>query len=214
MSCLSVGLLGLAACGGDSSTSDAEERQQQRVAQEISAGRAVFAEHCADCHAIAGRPRNGSTGEYGPNFDQVKPKAAYVRHRIELGGYGMQSFADELTAREKRAVTAYIVAEGGRDVPRGYAVPAGALSAGEAAFRKFCQSCHTIGDDRRTGRPMWPGTNFNNVGQSPERVQHMIDRGEWWMNAMYDRVPRRAAHDVVEYVVATSGRGPDRYQEP
>lgn len=206
-------LFGLASCGG-SSNSDAKDGANGQDPELVVAGARVFATNCASCHAIAGRPHGGTTGEYGVSFDEVRPKASLIAKRIDVGAYGMQSFAGELTENEKAAVTSYLLATAGRDVPTRPVASAADIAAGEGGFGRYCQSCHTIGANRRNGNPTFPGTNFNNVAVSSERAQQMIDRGDWWMPAMYERVPRTTVHDIIAYVVSASGRGRDVYQEP
>lgn len=204
----------LAGCGGSSSDSDAAPKQDPVEARLIAQGREIFGERCQECHAIEGRPRRGTTGEYGPSLDEVKPKRSYIAYRIEWGGPGMGAFSDVLSEVEKLAVTTYLLDVAGRNVPTRPVGTAADIAAGERAFGRYCNSCHTIGDRRATGRFVWHGTNFNNVSVSPERAQWMVDRGDFWMPSQYDNVPRTAVHDIIAYIVSASGRGPDVYEEP
>ncbi|MDW5593501.1 cytochrome c [Conexibacter stalactiti] len=203
----------LAGCGG-SSSSDSEAKQDPVEARLISQGREIFGEKCQGCHAIEGRPRTFTTGEYGPSMDEVKPKGAFIAHMIDNGGGGMQSFADELTEVEKLAVKTYLLDVTGRHVPeRSFGTPA-QIAAGERAFRENCQGCHSIADYRSRRVYEWYGTHFDNVRISVERIQQMMDRGDWWMPGQYDKVPREVTDEIIAYIVATAGRGPDVYKAP
>lgn len=209
----SAALWGLAGCGG-SSSDESEPRQDPVEARLISQGRQIFGETCQGCHAIEGRPRTFTTGEYGPSMDEVKPKRAFIMHMIDNGGGGMQSFADELTEVEKLAVTTYLVDVTGRHVPeRSFGTPS-QIVAGERAFQENCQGCHSIAQYRSRREYVWHGTHFDNTRISIERIQQMMDRGDWWMPGQYRKVPRDATSDIIAYIVATAGRGPDVYKAP
>jgi hypothetical protein len=87
-------LLALSACGGGGG-------------QPLSPlGAQTFAAAgCGGCLTLAAA---GAVGGVGPNLDQLKPDAARVVAQVELGGNGMPSFRDRLSAQQISAVGAYV----------------------------------------------------------------------------------------------------------
>ena len=73
-----------------------------------AAGKAVFASAgCGGCHTLKAA---GSTGNVGPNLDQLKPSFEAVQHQVETGGGPMPSFKDALSAKQIQDVAAFVVA--------------------------------------------------------------------------------------------------------
>ena len=63
-------------------------------------GKAVYAKAgCGGCHTLKDA---GSTGNVGPNLDQLKPAEATVAHQVENGGGVMPAFKSTLTRRRDR----------------------------------------------------------------------------------------------------------------
>lgn len=177
-------------------------------------GARMFAEHCASCHGMNGRTPTGTTGEYGPNFDDVKiDSRAYVDHRIEYGGYGMQSFSGEMTAREKDAVARYVL-EGSGSRVRDVEVPAREMALGRQVFEQHCRTCHSIAGRAATGRPTWIGTDFGIVTPSYDHVMEKTINGYyWWMPSLRDAVRNEAeVKAVARYVEEVAGGG--RFRDP
>jgi mono/diheme cytochrome c family protein len=124
-----------AGCGGggdDASTSDSAappattQQQTQTQAQQQSGssqtrttkpakgpdGAQVFASAgCEGCHTLAAA---GSTGNVGPNLDDLKPDFQTVKNQVENGGGGMPAFGGDLSSAEIDAVARYVSDNAGR----------------------------------------------------------------------------------------------------
>jgi mono/diheme cytochrome c family protein len=73
-----------------------------------AAGKQVFASAgCGGCHTLKAA---GSSGNVGPNLDQLKPSFDRVVHQVEVGGGPMPSFKDALSAKQIKDVAAFVVA--------------------------------------------------------------------------------------------------------
>jgi mono/diheme cytochrome c family protein len=69
-------------------------------------GKSVFASAgCATCHTLKAA---GASGQIGPNLDDLKPGYAQVLAKVESGGGGMPSFAQQLSAQKIRDVAAFV----------------------------------------------------------------------------------------------------------
>jgi mono/diheme cytochrome c family protein len=74
-------------------------------------GAQVFATSgCGDCHTLGAA---GSTGEVGPNLDELRPTVEQVRTKVETGGGVMPSFRDKLTAEQIDSVARYVAQNAG-----------------------------------------------------------------------------------------------------
>lgn len=218
IACAATGLALLAAgCG---SSGDTETVTVTRTVAAVEAtlrsphlGARVFAEHCASCHGMNGRTPTGTTGEYGPNFDEVRlPNRDYVDFRIEYGGSGMQSFANEMTAEEKDAVARYVMSTAGSRV-RDVAVPAREMRLGQQVFEQHCRTCHAIAGRAATGRPTFPGTDFGVVIPSYDHVMEKTINGYyWWMPSLRDELDEAQVKAVARYVEKVAGGG--RFRDP
>ncbi len=77
-----------------------------------AAGKQVFASAgCGGCHTLKDA---GSTGNVGPNLDQLKPSAATVAHQVEVGGGPMPAFKGTLSPAQIAAVAAYVSSVAGK----------------------------------------------------------------------------------------------------
>ncbi len=77
-----------------------------------TAGKAVFTSAgCSSCHTLKDA---GSTGNVGPNLDQLKPDFATVKHQVENGGGPMPAFKGTLTAKQIDDVSAYVSSVAGK----------------------------------------------------------------------------------------------------
>jgi len=75
-------------------------------------GKAVFAKAgCGGCHTLKAA---GSSGNVGPNLDQLKPSKATVAHQVEVGGGAMPSFKGQLTPAEIQAVADFVASNAGK----------------------------------------------------------------------------------------------------
>jgi len=68
-------------------------------------GAKVFASSCAGCHTLAAAH---SSGNVGPNLDDLKPAFATVQSQVQNGGGGMPSFGGDLSQAEIAAVARYV----------------------------------------------------------------------------------------------------------
>jgi len=75
-------------------------------------GKQVFASAgCGGCHTLKDA---GSSGNVGPNLDQVKPSKARVAHQVEVGGGPMPAFKGTLSSAQIDAVAAYVSSVAGK----------------------------------------------------------------------------------------------------
>ena len=126
------GALVVAGCGGGGSSSsestaeeatppaeeapaeEPEEEGEETAGQERSGesslaaeGKTVFTSTCGSCHTLK---EAGTSGEVGPNLDELEPDLATVEHQVVNGGGGMPAFGKEglLNAKEVKAVATYV----------------------------------------------------------------------------------------------------------
>ena len=72
------------------------------------AGKQVFTSAgCGGCHVLKAA---GSGGSVGPNLDTLKPDAARVAHKVEVGGGPMPSFKKALSPQQIQDVAAFVAA--------------------------------------------------------------------------------------------------------
>ena len=75
-------------------------------------GKAVFAKAgCGGCHTLKAA---GSSGNVGPNLDQLKPAKDAVAHQVEVGGGAMPAFKGQLSPAEIDAVAAFVSSNAGK----------------------------------------------------------------------------------------------------
>jgi mono/diheme cytochrome c family protein len=75
-------------------------------------GKAVFASAgCGGCHTLKAA---GSSGNVGPNLDQLKPSKSTVAHQVEVGGGTMPAFKGRLSPAEIAAVAAFVADNAGK----------------------------------------------------------------------------------------------------
>jgi mono/diheme cytochrome c family protein len=132
----------VAGCGGSSSSSSAESTSSEEAAppaeeegageeeesgsEEMSEkearsgtgslsqeGEEIFTSTCGSCHTLAAA---GTSGEVGPNLDELEPDLATVEHQVVNGGGGMPAFGKEgaLNAKEIKAVATYVSSVAGQ----------------------------------------------------------------------------------------------------
>lgn len=75
-------------------------------------GKEVFTTNCASCHTLK---EAGTTGEVGPNLDELEPDMGTVEHQVENGGGGMPSFKGTLSGTEIKAVASYVSSVAGTE---------------------------------------------------------------------------------------------------
>ena len=72
-------------------------------------GKSIFAETCGGCHTLADAD---ATGAVGPNLDDTKPDADFVKTMIDNGGGAMP--AGLLEGEERDAVADYVAGAAGK----------------------------------------------------------------------------------------------------
>jgi mono/diheme cytochrome c family protein len=79
------------------------------TAQDADLGKRIFTERadppCAACHTLKAAD---SSGEIGPNLDELKPGRDRIRQAVKNGVGIMPAFADKLSDAEIEAVSAYV----------------------------------------------------------------------------------------------------------
>jgi mono/diheme cytochrome c family protein len=77
-------------------------------------GKEVFTSTCGSCHTLS---EAGTSGEVGPNLDELDPDLATVEHQVENGGGGMPAFGKEgtLSSEEVKAVATYVSSVAGTE---------------------------------------------------------------------------------------------------
>src|SRR5882757_2441598 len=125
-----AGALVVSGCGGGGSSSSttteeganggAEAEEEEEPEEEPSEkearsgegslaeeGKTVFTTNCGSCHTLKAA---GTSGEVGPNLDELEPDLATVEHQVVNGGGGMPAFGKEglLNAKEIKAVATYV----------------------------------------------------------------------------------------------------------
>ena len=79
---------------------------------DAAAGKHIFmAQPCGSCHTLKDA---GTSGNIGPNLDQVKPPFALVVERVTNGKSPMPSFEGTLTEQQIRDVAAYVSSVAGK----------------------------------------------------------------------------------------------------
>jgi cbb3-type cytochrome c oxidase subunit III len=209
--CVLLLVLALAGCGSDSSRDEqaaarARAKAAARHARLVAAGKPVFQRHCALCHTLEGRVAHPTFIESTiPNLDEVKPRAEYVRKRVEIGGFDMASFTNGLTPAQFEAVVAYVSDTAGSRVTEPDADEQ-QLARGRQVFDDHCQSCHAIDGRKATGRPVYPGTDFNLVKPNEAFVIRQALRGiPDSMPSFRGKLTREQLRAVAAYVTATAG---------
>jgi mono/diheme cytochrome c family protein len=115
---LAVLALVLAGCGGGD-----DESSQTTTAQETTtaagggatasaAGKQVFTSNCGGCHALADA---GTSGQSGPDLDELRPDMATVQRQVTNGGGQMPAFKDKLSAEQIEQVATYVSSVAGQN---------------------------------------------------------------------------------------------------
>lgn len=68
----------------------------------------LFISNCGSCHTFAPA---GTTGQIGPNLDQVSLGTAQIAAQIRNGGGAMPAFASRLTAAQVEAVAKFVATQ-------------------------------------------------------------------------------------------------------
>jgi outer membrane protein assembly factor BamB len=76
-----------------------------------AAGKSVFTQNCGSCHTLADA---GTSGNVGPNLDQLKPSFQTVQHQVVNGGGAMPAFGGRLSKTQIDAVAKYVSSVAGK----------------------------------------------------------------------------------------------------
>jgi outer membrane protein assembly factor BamB len=76
-----------------------------------ASGKTVFTTNCGSCHTLNAA---GTSGNVGPNLDELKPDEATVERQVRNGGGGMPAFEGTLSAEQIMAVAAYVAQNAGK----------------------------------------------------------------------------------------------------
>ena len=104
--------VGGAGCGGDDDGGSAGTTTAETTADTAStaAGKEIFVANCGSCHTLSDA---GTTGNIGPNLDELDVSTSDVENQVTSGGGGMPAFGDQLSSEEIQEVAAYVVAARG-----------------------------------------------------------------------------------------------------
>ena len=80
-------------------------------AKNATNGKDIFVANCGSCHTLADA---GTSGNVGPNLDQLKPAESIVQHQVINGGSAMPAFKGQLTPAQITAVAKYVSSVAGK----------------------------------------------------------------------------------------------------
>jgi mono/diheme cytochrome c family protein len=103
--------------GAGKSEEETEAPEEEAGAGEsamLAEGKTIFTTTCASCHTLK---EAGTSGEVGPNLDELEPSQSTVEHQVENGGGGMPAFGKEgiLKPDEIKAVATYVSSVAGTE---------------------------------------------------------------------------------------------------
>jgi mono/diheme cytochrome c family protein len=112
------GAMLIAACGGGSSSSTETTTEEapppaagggeepgSEESAEFAEGESIFTSTCGSCHTLK---EAGTSGEVGPNLDELEPSQATVEKQVTHGGGGMPAFGGTLSKDEIKTVALYV----------------------------------------------------------------------------------------------------------
>jgi cytochrome c6 len=74
-------------------------------------GEEVFTSNCGSCHTLAAAE---TTGQVGPNLDELEPDEKTVQTQVETGGDKMPSFKGTLSPAEIKSVATFVSKSAGK----------------------------------------------------------------------------------------------------
>jgi cbb3-type cytochrome c oxidase subunit III len=81
------------------------------TAKSSTSGKDIFTANCGSCHTLKDA---GTSGNVGPNLDQLKPSLAIVQKQVTNGGGAMPAFKGQLTPAQITAVAKYVSSVAGK----------------------------------------------------------------------------------------------------
>ena len=95
----------------EAQTTETQTTETQTSTQQASAaGKEVFTQNCGSCHTLSDA---GTSGQVGPNLDQLKPSESKVEAQVKSGGGAMPSFEGTLSSAQIKAVAQYVSSAAG-----------------------------------------------------------------------------------------------------
>jgi len=94
-----------------SKTAGAAPQQTQAAAPAGPDGKTLFVSNCAGCHTLKAA---GTSGNVGPNLDNLKPNLATVQKQVTNGGGGMPPFKGTLSPAEIKAIAQFVSSNAGK----------------------------------------------------------------------------------------------------
>jgi cbb3-type cytochrome c oxidase subunit III len=77
----------------------------------LTSGKDIFVANCGSCHTLKAA---GTSGNVGPNLDQLRPDLARVERQVINGGTVMPAFKGKLTDVQIKAVANYVSSNAGK----------------------------------------------------------------------------------------------------
>jgi mono/diheme cytochrome c family protein len=118
---LAAGALLVVGCGGGdgggssagtgTTTAQSSTQESGGGAQADAAGKQIFTQNCGGCHTLADA---GTSGQVGPNLDDLKADQSTVQRQVTNGGGRMPAFKGRLSAQEIQAVATYVSSVAGK----------------------------------------------------------------------------------------------------
>jgi mono/diheme cytochrome c family protein len=98
---------------GESESGEEEAEGGESGGVASAEGMTVFTSNCGSCHTLAAA---GTSGNVGPNLDELMPSESVVEMQVVNGGGPMPAFGKEeiLAPNEIEAVAAYVSSEAGK----------------------------------------------------------------------------------------------------
>jgi len=81
------------------------------TAKNPTSGKEIFTANCGSCHTLKDA---GTSGNVGPNLDQLKPDVTRVQDQVIHGGGAMPAFDGTLSPDQIATVSKYVAARAGR----------------------------------------------------------------------------------------------------
>ena len=95
----------------EAQTTETQTTETQTSTQQASAaGKEVFTQNCGSCHTLSDA---GTSGQVGPNLDQLKPGPELVTSQVTNGGGGMPAFANKLSEEQIKQISDYVAENSG-----------------------------------------------------------------------------------------------------
>jgi cbb3-type cytochrome c oxidase subunit III len=79
--------------------------------KQATSGKDIFVANCGSCHTLKDA---ATSGNVGPNLDQLKPSEAIVHRQVTNGGSAMPAFKGTLTPAQITAVAKYVSSVAGK----------------------------------------------------------------------------------------------------